>query len=463
MIETVVYVLDTSALIERPDIINEGKSIILPIEVISELDKLKTKTGTLGMVVRQLSKDLYDKDNVTILSSEDVDEYIQKYNFKVSEKQIKGYVKAYFSIPNQIFEPEPQPEAFNEHYHWSNDDAILNVAYRLLACEGLKVEFISNDNIQKLKLNKLAGKNKNLTISSTSRNYNLDDFVYPGTSTIEVEDDIIDLIYKGQSVFLEDLETDSRFEPNEYLILESKFNKGRKAAAKFVSNEHPLKTLKYSSDKSVWGITPRNIEQNFCLDALLDPQIEVVSMLGRAGSGKTLLAIAAAIQQTFGKGEGERIYSKIIISRPVQPLGNDIGFLPGTMEEKMTPWIQPIMDNLEVIAKEDHVKTWMEKGKIKIEAPTFLRGRTFNKCFIILDEAQNLTSHEIKTILTRVGEGSKIVLTGDIEQIDNPKLDEISNGLTYAINKLKEFNFTSHITLRKGERSRVADIASRLL
>ena len=185
-------------------------------------------------------------------------------------------------------------------------------------------------------------------------------------------------------------------------------------------------------------------------------------LFGQAGSGKTLLAVAAGLEQVLGE---EAEYKKLIVSRPIQPLGNDIGFLPGTLEEKMDPWLMPIKDNLEFLMGNDRdtVKMYFESGVIEIEAITYIRGRSITNAFIIIDEAQNLTRHELKTILTRVGEGTKIILTGDIEQIDNIYIDETSNGLTYAVEKFKEYDISGHITLQKGERSKVATLAAKIL
>jgi len=195
----------------------------------------------------------------------------------------------------------------------------------------------------------------------------------------------------------------------------------------------------------------------------LDPEVTLVSLVGKAGSGKSLLAIAAGLQQTIGLRENP--YSRVIVSRPVQPLGKDIGFLPGTMQEKMLPWLMPIQDNLQFLLGDDKnvLQMYIDKGKIEIEALTYIRGRSISNAFIIIDEAQNLTMHEIKTIITRIGEGTKIVLTGDIEQIDNIYVNETSNGLAHAVEKFKQFAISGHVTFRKGERSNLATLASKIL
>ena len=200
----------------------------------------------------------------------------------------------------------------------------------------------------------------------------------------------------------------------------------------------------------------------FALDILLDKNIPLVSLVGKAGSGKTLLALAAGLEQTFGH---DPVYKKIVVTKPVEPVGKDIGFLPGSMEEKMMPWLAPIQDNLQFLMGNDKttLDMYIEDGKIEVEAMTYIRGRSISNAFIVIDEAQNMTRHEIKTVLTRVGEGTKIILTGDIEQIDNVYIDATNNGLTYVVEKLKNEEISGHMTLIKGERSRVATIAAHKL
>lgn len=194
----------------------------------------------------------------------------------------------------------------------------------------------------------------------------------------------------------------------------------------------------------------------------MNTDIPLVSIVGKAGCGKTMLAIAAGLEQTIGV---DNKYSRLIVSRPVQPMGKDIGFLPGTLEEKMSPWLRPIQDNLQFLMGNDKVtlEMYMQKGVIEIEAITYIRGRSIANAYIIIDEAQNLSMHEIKTIITRVGENSKVVLTGDIEQIDNVYVDETTNGLTYVAEKFKPYDLAGHITLMTGERSKVATLASKIL
>jgi PhoH-like ATPase len=284
--------------------------------------------------------------------------------------------------------------------------------------------------------------------------------VYTGFVQHLVDDQLIDQFYGGENINLDGKET-KRFYPNQFLLLVSNANDKKTALARFVSPNSPLKRV--IDHKDVWGISARNKEQSFAMDLLLDPTVQLVSLLGKAGSGKTLCAIAAGLAQVMDKNISE--YTRLIVSRPVQPMGKDLGFLPGSIEEKMTPWLAPIQDNLQHLMGDDKstLEMYMAQGIIELEALTYIRGRSISNAIIIIDEAQNLTRHELKTIVTRVGEGTKIILTGDVEQIDNIYIDETSNGLTYAIEKLKIYDITGHVTLKKGERSKLATIAAQTL
>jgi len=243
--------------------------------------------------------------------------------------------------------------------------------------------------------------------------------------------------------------------PNKYYISKS-------GIFKHVAENNLVRLPK---DKRVWGIKHKNAEQKCALDALLDESIKLVTISGRAGTGKTLLAIAAGLEMTISENK----YQKLLVSRPVVPMGNDIGFLPGDINEKLGPWMQPIFDNIDFLFNNSGKKsseTWLElekEGLLKIEALTYIRGRSIPHQYMIIDEAQNLSKHEIKTIITRAGEGTKIILTGDPDQIDNPKLDSTNNGLSYVIAKFKDQRIAAHITLTKCERSELADIAAEIL
>ena len=288
------------------------------------------------------------------------------------------------------------------------------------------------------------------------------DKVYEGFAEVLVDDEFIERFYEGEQMFLDPSNVKVKLYPNQFLLLISSSNPKKSAICRFLEFKSPLKSINVKDYSKSWGIVPRNKEQTFAYDLLFDDDVPLVSLIGRAGSGKTLMAIAAGLEQVLGFGD--RKYKKIVVSRPVQPLGKDIGFLPGTMEEKMMPWLMPLQDNLEfILGDKTQFKTYFEKGTIEIEALTYIRGRSISNAFIIIDEAQNLTAHEVKTIITRVGEGTKIILTGDIEQIDNIYTNETSNGLTYAIEKFKNSELVGHITFKKGERSKIATLASKVL
>ena len=286
--------------------------------------------------------------------------------------------------------------------------------------------------------------------------------LFTGFTTHLVDEQTIDQFYGGEEIFLE--KEDINLQPNEYLMLVSSSNEKKTALARFYSYQRPLKRINGEFKKGVWGVRPRNKEQSFAFDLLLDPDVPVVTLVGKAGSGKTLLAIAAGLTQVVEKTRESR-YRKLVVSRPIQPMGKDIGYLPGTMEEKMAPWLAPIQDNLQYLMGNDKetLSMYTMQGTIEIEALTYIRGRSIANAFIIIDEAQNLTAHELKTIITRVGEGTKIILTGDIDQIDNVYVDETSNGLAYAVEKFKTHDLSGHVTLIKGERSKVASIAAKIL
>ena len=281
--------------------------------------------------------------------------------------------------------------------------------------------------------------------------------VYTGFVSHLVDDSLVDVFYTGGKVYMK--EEEIQLFPNQFIMLTSNVNEKKTALCRFKGYDKPLTKVREFKD-GIWGLRSKNKEQQFAFDLLMDPEVKIVSLVGLAGCGKTLIALAAALEQTLE----QETYKKIIVSRPVQPMGRDIGFLPGTLEEKMAPWVAPIKDNLEFLMEDaDNLQILQEQKKIEVEALTFIRGRSISKAFIIIDEAQNLTMHELKTIITRVGEDTKIILTGDVQQIDANFLDATNNGLTYAVEKFKPFDLSGHITLLKGERSSVASLAAQVL
>jgi PhoH-like ATPase len=286
--------------------------------------------------------------------------------------------------------------------------------------------------------------------------------LYPGFIEFDVAADQIDRFY-GQGW----IEPKERLFPNQFVTMIESGNPSHTAIGTYNAVQQKILPVAKLGKEGVWSIHPRNREQVFALDALLDDSIKVVTLVGKAGTGKTLLAIAAGLHKTAE----ENVYNRLLVSRPVFPMGKDLGFLPGDIEEKLAPWMQPIFDNVELLlsgheAEKRHSKGYRElmaMGIMEIEPLTYIRGRSIPNQFMIVDEAQNLTPHEIKTIVTRAGEGTKIVLTGDPYQIDNPYVDSSSNGLTYLVERFKEQTISGHVTMMKGERSELAELAANLL
>jgi PhoH-like ATPase len=240
-------------------------------------------------------------------------------------------------------------------------------------------------------------------------------------------------------------------------------NPNHSAIGRYSATEQAIVPLVSGAD-SIWGIHARNVEQSFAMDCLLNDEILFVSLVGKAGTGKTLLAIAAGLHKTLDEGR----FQRLLVSRPIFPMGRDIGYLPGDIEQKLNPWMQPIFDNVEFLMGADkkasgRAQELINQGMLNIEPLTYIRGRSIPKQYLIVDESQNLTPHEIKTIITRAGTGTKVVLTGDVYQIDNPYVDSANSGLTYAVEKFKGQPIAAHVTLTKGERSALAELAANIL
>ncbi len=345
----------------------------------------------------------------------------------------------------------------------TNDNRIVAVAMNLQLEEDQKesarpVILVSKDALVRVKADALGLRAEDYlsdrVISDTD--------IYPGYYEMKVDPDKIDEFYGKKILELKDIGLDShQVFPNEFYLLKDRFGTTKSAVAKVNQKGNLLEPLRIS--ESVWGITSRNIQQKMALELLLDDTISLITLTGKAGTGKTLLSLAAGLL----KVEDEQIYHKLLVARPVIPMGKDLGFLPGEKEEKLRPWMQPIYDNLEYLfntkkpGELDKILAGM--GSIQVEALTYIRGRSIPNQFIIIDEAQNLTKHEVKTIITRVGEGSKIVLMGDPDQIDHPYLDAMNNGLTFVVERFKQEKVSGHIQLYKGERSNLAQLAADLL
>ncbi len=434
-----IYVLDTSVYLTNADAIYAFKNhdIYVPLKVFEEIDKHKKRQDLVGAQARKIIR-IWD-------------ELRTKGSLKkgVRIRQGLGIIK---SVSAADIDRDDLPQDLDIKI----PDHLIIATARTVARESeRKVILVSRDINMRVIADAIG-----LPCEDFQNQQIVDDSdsIYTGFSEVLVDDEIIDQFYDKKEVYLEG----KNLKTNEYVMLISNANEKKTALGRFVNENTPIRQL-HKDRKGVWGIKPRNKEQSFLIDALMDPNIEVITVIGKAGSGKTLCAIAAALEQTLD--ERTSTYTRVIVSRPVQPLGKDIGFLPGTMEEKMSPWLMPIQDNLQTLMGNDKVTLdmYLEKGTIEIEAITYIRGRSIGKAFIIIDEAQNLTTHELKTIITRVGEGTKIVLTGDVEQIDNVYIDATTNGLTHAVEKFKDFELAAHVTLLKGERSRVATFAAQNL
>jgi len=289
-----------------------------------------------------------------------------------------------------------------------------------------------------------------------------EDDLYSGMTTLEVTPEEIDDFYKS-SVFAPG---NGHLFCNQFVHFKSLNGTNQTALGRFDAEKQQILALT-PIKKEIWGIQPKNLGQRLAFDILLDDRIALVTMTGRAGTGKTLLALAAGLHKVLDQHR----YRRLLVTRPVIPMGKDVGFLPGDKDEKLRPWMQPIYDNLEYLMsgmyKEqtaaDMLRHIQDKGIFEVEALTYIRGRSIPQQFIIVDEAQNLTPHEVKTIVSRAGEGTKIVLTGDPNQIDHPYLDFRSNGLCYAVEKFKGNPIAGHVTLTKGQRSELAELAAQLL
>jgi len=439
------YILDTSVCLTDADSINkfDNNDIFLPLKVLEEIDKHKKRQDSVGINARRIIRTL---DELRAVGS------LQK---GVRLGKGKGVLKV------MTYEDAEKAE-FPEDLTKSVPDHIIIATGLYISAQypRRKTILVSNDINMRVICDSLGLMSQDYTSEEAVRS---SDELYDGFSNILVDDQLIDLFYAEEKIYLDEFDCTEPMFPNQYLLLTSNSNPKKTCLARFTDPQSPLKKI-YNGSIPDWNIKPRNKEQNFAIDMLMNPDIKLVSLIGRAGSGKTLCAIAAGLQQTIGIDKSKNLYSRLIVSRPVQPMGKDIGFLPGTMEEKMLPWLMPIQDNLKyLMGDKTSLELYMEKGKIEIEALTYIRGRSISDAFVIIDEAQNLTRHEIKTIITRIGENTKIILTGDIEQIDNIYVNETSNGLAHAVENFKEYKIAGHITFRKGERSELATLASKVL
>ena len=453
------FVLDTNVLLHSAASIEcfKDNDVVIPMAVIEELDKFKKNSDELGRNARRVIRHLDRLRENFPGCSGDPDK-----GLPLSEINPDATGKL-FVLGAGMLEDGSTEEADrvfdNDLLLDSPDNRILRVAC-FLRNLGKSVVFISKDINLRLKADALG-----LKVMDFERQKVKDFARYTGFTEKTVPQKILDEAYSKRefsgNAFPEIL-------TNGFVNLVSNSDE-RKQLIMRKNNSGNLIAIPHKVEK-VWNLSPRNKEQRMALDLLLDPEVKLVSLLGGAGTGKTLLALAAALQQTIN----DELYEKILVSRPIIPLGNDIGFLPGNKESKLSSWMQPIFDNLEFLlggeaerkpksSSRNSVESLLNSRKIELEALTYIRGRSIPRQFIIIDEAQNLTPHEVKTIISRCGSDSKMVLTGDPAQIDNPYLDASGNGLSYTVDRLKGENVYGHITLRKSERSELAALAAKKL
>ena len=439
------YVLDTSVyLTEASSVFKFGRNdIFVPLKVLEEIDGHKKRQDSIGANARHFIRILDD-----LRASGSLEKGV-----RIGKGLGILRVMSYSCLKEAIFPPDLDIR--------HPDHTIIATAKAVqLQSPGKKTVLVSRDINMRVICDSIGMPAEDYTAEKAVRS---SDELYNGFVVQSVDEQVIDRYYDGETITITEDETDETWYPNQYIMMVSNSNEKKSALAKFENYHTPLKNVIHKKIPD-WKIEARNKEQAFAIDMLMDPSIKIVSLVGRAGSGKTLMAIAAGLQQTIGLRTDDNHYDRLIVSRPVQPLGKDIGFLPGTMEEKMLPWLMPIQDNLKfLMGDRSSLEMYMDKGKIEVEALTYIRGRSIANAYIVIDEAQNLTKHEVKTIITRIGEGSKIILTGDIEQIDNVYVNETSNGLAHAIEKFKEYPIAGHVTFRKGERSELATLASKVL
>ncbi|MCZ8355951.1 MAG: PhoH family protein [Cyclobacteriaceae bacterium] len=439
--EKKIFVLDTSVILyEHNSILNfDEHDIGIPITVLEELDNFKKGNDTLNFEAREFIR-LMDK-----LAK---DQPLGQWN------PINGKGKGNFKVLMDTRSSIDANKVFNEH---KADHRILNSALQLQQEEkGKKVILVSKDINLRLKAKSLGLHAEDYTTGKVQNISSL----HAGKLVIEeVDANLINLLYEQGSCEPKALLGGQALLKNNYYILKS----GKKSALAFYNPHTGL--LEHVEKRSIFGIKPRNAEQAFAMHALLNPEIKLVTIQGIAGTGKTLIALAAALEQ-------KRDYKQIYLARPIVPLSNkDIGYLPGDIKSKLNPYMEPLWDNLKFIQNQYNetdkefakITEMVNQEKLLITPLAYIRGRSLSNIFFIVDEAQNLTPHEVKTIITRAGEGTKIVFTGDIYQIDTPYLDTQSNGLSTLIDRLKDHELYAHITLEKGERSELANLANELL
>ena len=424
------FILDTSVLLYDKSSIHSfpDSDVIIPLIVLDELDRFKEKMGVVGEYARYINRYLDE-----IRKTGDIHSGIKIENGQTIRVEVNknNYV----------------PEGLSASHA---DNLIIGLAVQLSNTLDQPLTVITKDINFRVKCDALGIKSEDYTKDRIVRSSSQ---IYSGQTEVPLEKDEIDSFFENKKIPLSKDLLDILYQ-NQFIV--GKTVDGGSMLGR-VDNKSIVPVKSNMSD--FVSVNPRNKEQKFAIDLLTDPDIPLVTLTGIAGSGKTYLTLLAAMS---GLNSGE--YERIVITRSIQPVGKDIGFLPGDINDKMDPWLSPIADNFRVAFKDvSYYEAMREKRQIEVAPLSFIRGRTFSNTFLIVDESQNSTIHELKTIITRVGEGSKIVLLGDIEQIDTPYIDSLSNGLTVVIEKFKDSNIAGHVTLLKGERSALATVASKII
>jgi PhoH-like ATPase len=452
------YVLDTNILLHDPYAIFrfDDNNVIIPIYVIEEVDQFKREGSERGRNARHVVRLLDD--------------------LRESGGSLSKGVTIKSGGTLTVAVPTKRPELPSAIDKAAMDNAILQTAFDVREQDGGRpTVFVTMDTNLRIRADALG------MVAETYENQRVEpQRVETGVTDVEVSADEIDAFFqegklaapahlippeKGEQSTSRNKDTATVFlSANLCVLLRDRANASHTALGRYDAAKKEIVALR-TPREGVVGVRPRNKEQSHALDLLLDENIRLVTLVGKAGTGKTLLALAAGLKRTVEDG----MYTRMLVSRPVMPLGRDIGFLPGDVDEKLNPWMQPIFDNLEFLFSSGTRKgprayaELLDSGQLQVEPLTYIRGRSLPQQYIIVDEAQNLTPHEVKTIITRSGDGTKIVLTGDPGQIDNPYVDSASNGLSVAADRFRGEKLAAHIVLTRGERSELAELAANLL